>query len=119
MHNTDAAADLELVIVGDGGPADQQWMDAFIMSAQSGAGDWPHGHPDIPRTTVTRDQVWLAIAENVQIDGGPWSVAELGYPPITGPSSPMLAARPRPPHDDPNRGSVSHNLLHSILGNFH
>jgi hypothetical protein len=117
MSEVNTAADVHLVLVSDGQPEDQQWVDAFIASAQSGAGDWPHTHPDIPRTSVTVDRLWKAIADNVQFDGVPWSVAEQGYPPFAG-TEPAMIVSPPPP-GDPNRGSVSHNLLHSILGNFH
>jgi hypothetical protein len=117
MDEVDAAVNVRLVVVSDGGPEDQQWMDAFVASAQSGAGDWPHTHSSIPQASVTLDRLWTAIADNVQLGGAPWSVAELGYPPLTGTEPAMIAAPP--PSDDPNRGSISHNLLHSILGNFH
>ncbi|WP_158277821.1 hypothetical protein [Pseudosporangium ferrugineum] len=117
MQNTEIAASARLVLVDDGGPEDQQWMDQFIASALSGEGDWPHAHPGIPRTVVSLDQVWRAIAANIRADGEPWSVRELGYPPLPGTVPASIAAPPPPDH--PNKGSTSHNLLHSILGDFH
>ena len=65
---------------------------------------------------MTRARLWQAVAGNFQFNGAPWSVPEHGYPALVGPPMTSVAA---PPPSDPNRGSMSHNLLHSILGNFH
>lgn len=105
------------VIVLGGVPGDQHWMDQVTSAARKGAGDWPHPHEPLPRGHVTQAMLYKLIATQFAVDGRPWSVATDGYPPIDDAESSIAS----PPSDDPDpsRGSSMHNLLHSILGDFH
>ncbi|MEU4624777.1 hypothetical protein AB0G04_32995 [Actinoplanes sp. NPDC023801] len=116
MKNTDIKTDGTIVLVSDGEPVDQRFVDLLVTAGQSGEGDWPHAHPRIPRSVITRAQLWRAVAENFRFDGEPWSVPDHGYPSLVGPPATSVVD---PPPEEPNRSSVSHNLLHSILGDFH
>ena len=104
------------VTVSDGTAEAQAWVDTLVAQARSGTGDWPHEHPAIPATRITLAQLHLAIETCWFVDQRPWSVQRDGYPPLEPGSSRLTAGR----GDDPgNRGSMSHNLLHNILGDFH
>lgn len=113
MQPTNQVSD---VIVVDGTPQAQAWMDAVVTSARAGGTDWPHPHDKIPRGRVTLERLHATIAAQFNRDGRPWKVEVDGYPPVTGE---IATAAAREPHEDPSRGSAMHNLLHSILGNFH
>ena len=115
MQRTNQVSD---VVVLNGVPADQQWMDQVTASARKGGDDWPHPHQSLPTGQVTQVELYKLIAAAFAVAGRPWSVATDGYPPIDGAVS---AIAPPPPTDDPDpsRGSSMHNLLHSILGDFH
>jgi hypothetical protein len=105
-----------VVTVSDGTAEAQAWVDTLVARAQTGAGDWPHAHPAIPATRITLSQLHFAIEHNFVVDQRPWKVAQDGYPPLDPSPSQLTAGR----GDDPgSRGSMSHNLLHSILGDFH
>ncbi|MFI7547877.1 hypothetical protein [Actinoplanes sp. NPDC049599] len=104
------------VTVVDGTAEAQEWVDTLVAQARTGTGDWPHKHPAVPAARITLAQLHVAIEHNYFADGRPWSVERDGYPPLE-PGPAGLGARP---DEDPgNRGSMSHNLLHSILGDFH
>jgi hypothetical protein len=90
-----------------GAPAEvQQWADAFVASARTGTGDWPHPHPTMPMTAVPLATFARCVEKNL---GEAWW--------ITAPDSPERTPAPVPP--DPDSGSAYHNLLHNILGDFH
>lgn len=88
----------------------QQWVDAFIAAAQAGAGDWPHPHPDIPPTVIPLEVFQAAIEA-----GGLGVIAEQRA------GGGAAQARPAtdPAPDDPSKGGTYHNVLHSLLGDFH
>ncbi|HWS38057.1 MAG TPA: hypothetical protein VN408_35645 [Actinoplanes sp.] len=105
-----------VVTVLDGPEEAQSWMDTVVAQARSGTGDWPHAHPIIPPGQITVSELHSVIGRFFVLDGRPWSVPGDGYPPLDLPLVPI---------DDPNgadpgsRGTRAHNLLHSLLGNFH
>ncbi|KXK60751.1 hypothetical protein AWW66_17255 [Micromonospora rosaria] len=110
IHDTTSA-----VVVVDGTVEVQQWLDDVLAAARLGSpGDWPHSHSDVPRATVTLDEVAKAIGACFTADGVPWSVALLGLPPLPGEPFPVLAGT-----HHPAKGSAYHNMLHSLLGDFH
>jgi hypothetical protein len=101
-------------------PADvQQWVDSFIESARIGGGAaWPHPHPFMPTSTRTLGSLVASIEANFSRNGTAWSVVDNGFPPST--DLPVLAVAAQPSDEPaPNVGSAYHNLLHSLLGNFH
>lgn len=110
------------VVVIDGTPEAQQWLDTFIHAAQAGTpGDWPHPHAGIPGRRIKMSDLVAAIAMNFADADGAWSIADRGFPPPPGGEvsvSAGAANAPRPP-EDPSKGSAYHNLLHSLLGDFH
>ncbi|MFD2767971.1 hypothetical protein [Micromonospora eburnea] len=110
------------VLVTDGTPDVQQWLDKVVDAARLGTpGDWPHPHTEIPRAVITLDRLAKEIAVCFAFAGVPWSLAEDGLPPLPGAqpgSTSELAARD-PGHTDPTKGSAYHNLMHSLLGDFH
>jgi hypothetical protein len=86
----------------------QGWVDAFITSARTGTGDWPHAHSTIPMT-----QVPLATFTHAMEEIG-WALTADGPVERTPAPGPVLDPVP-----DPDKGSAYHNLLHSLLGDFH
>jgi len=96
----------------------QQWVDALVEAARVGGGEFPHPHPDPPSRVLTLADLLHAIERTYSFGGVPWSIVERGFPPIDG-----TAALPAIKHDDdpvwPNSGTSAHNLLHSMLGDFH
>ena len=104
------------VTVSDGTAEAQAWVDTLVAKAQKGADDWPHPHPSVPATRITLSQLHVAIEHNFVVDQRPWSVERDGYPPLEPDPSQATAGGDEDPG---NRGSMSHNLLHSILGDFH
>jgi hypothetical protein len=115
------------VVLVDGTAEAKAWLGDLVAQARGGLGDWPHPHPAIPAARITLAQLHNAISANYTVDGKPWSVAQQGYPPLQGgPPSVAAVAGGGPtdvaavhPPDDPSKGSSSHNVLHSILGDFH
>jgi hypothetical protein len=93
-----------LVTVIDASPGVQDWVDQFVASARAGTGGWPHPHDGISRTTIP-----LARFDAVMAEVG-WARTASGAS-----SGPV----PLSPVPDPNQGGVYHNVLHSLLGNFH
>jgi hypothetical protein len=94
-----------LVTILDAPPAVQHWMDAFVAAARTGTGDWPHPHGGIPLTVVplqTFDDVMTQVGW-ARAAGGPESTDGVTLPPVP----------------DPGRGGMYHNVLHSLLGDFH
>lgn len=93
-----------LVTVVDAAPAVQDWVDQFIASARAGTGDWPHPHTGIALTVIP-----LAQFDAVLAQAGWARTAE-------GASNGPILMDPVP---DPDNGSIYHNVLHGLLGNFH
>jgi hypothetical protein len=116
MQPARAAKPTNVVTVLDGTAEAQSWVDTLVAQARSGTADWPHAHPAIPPSRITLSGLHAAIERYFVLDGRPWSVPRDGYP--------LLGLSPHPvadPHggDSGNRGTRSHNLLHSLLGDFH
>lgn len=102
------------VLIVDAPPEVQSWVDSFIISAHTGAGNFPHPHPDIPAATLTLAELEQVV--RTALGSLPWGEGAA----ISG--GEVGAARPHhdPEHDtDPSTGSAYHNLLHSMLGDFH
>jgi hypothetical protein len=96
-------------------PQFQGWLDAVVEAARKGApGDWPHAHPDLPSTEITMATFKRAVEANFESSGEPWSLERHGLPPLPGEDADHKAGDP-----DPNKGSSYHNLMHSLLGDFH
>ncbi|WP_203786893.1 hypothetical protein [Paractinoplanes rishiriensis] len=89
-----------LVTVVDAAPAVQAWVDQFIASARAGTGDWPHPHGGIEQTFIP-----LARFDAVMAEAG-WARTAEGTVPMS-------------PVPDPDKGGIYHNVLHSLLGDFH
>lgn len=89
-----------LVTVIDAPAATQDWVDQFIEAARSGLGDWPHPHDGIVRTVIP-----LARFDAVMTQVG-WARTTEGTIPLD-------------PVPDPDNGSIYHNVLHGLLGDFH
>jgi hypothetical protein len=112
---------LPLVVLDDGSTAAQHWLDQAVQAAVAGSpGEWPHAHSQVPSTNVSLSTLVHAIENSFWVGNQPWSVVTMGFPPppgaVIGPT--QLAGDP-PPDDDMSRGSMYHNMLHSLLGNFH
>jgi hypothetical protein len=84
----------------------QQWVDAFVASARAGTGEWPHPHPTVPMTTVSAATFAQCVEKYL---GEAWWIVAPGSP----------ERKPAPIPTDPDSGSAYHNLLHSLLGDFH
>jgi hypothetical protein len=103
-----------ILTIANAPPGVQEWVDAFVEAARAGApGDWPHPHPEVPQKTVSLEALWRRIEENFGSAQGPWSVVANGFPPT------LSVAEQRKGEPDPSKGSSYHNLLHSLLGDFH
>jgi hypothetical protein len=116
--------DSRIVTIIDGPPDAQAWVDALIQSARTGSGNMPHQHLNIPATDISLPDLWRAIEGTYSAGGESWSITALGFPPLEGFSGSASAASIPPgggdgTPDEPNVGSVSHNVLHALLGNFH
>jgi hypothetical protein len=116
MQPVRATKPTNVVTVLDGTAEAQFWVDTLVAQARSGAGDWPHAHPVIPSGQITLVELHSAIGRYFVMDGRPWSVPRDGYPPLD--PSPLPVADPHD-GDAGNRGTRGHNLLHSLLGDFH
>jgi hypothetical protein len=116
MQPARATKPTNVVTVLDGTAEAQSWVDILVVQARSGVGDWPHAHPVIPPSQITMPELDSAIGRFFVMDGRPWSVPSDGYPPLDPPGRPVAD-----PHggDPGNRGTRGHNLLHSLLGDFH
>lgn len=107
-----------LVTLIDGSPDAQIWVDALVVAAQQGVGNWPHPHPDIPRRSITLAQLWDAIENSFTVGGEPWSITAFGFPPL--PTLPPGArVGDREPDPPTNNGSLLHDAAHAVLGDFH
>jgi hypothetical protein len=110
------------VVVVDGFKELQKWVDALTDSAIQGGELWDEPH-DVPCSAVTVATIWRAVETTFTHGGEPWSVTQLGLPPITAADETELGnqtVQPDPFNDqDPNPGSWYHNVLHAALGNFH
>ncbi|BEL04395.1 hypothetical protein Q0Z83_025860 [Actinoplanes sichuanensis] len=116
MQPAQATKPTNVVIVLDGTTEAQSWVDLLVVQARSGVGGWPHAHPTIPPSQITVSELNSAIGRFFVMDGRPWSVPGDGYPPLDQPGHPVAD----PGAGDPgNRGTRAHNLLHSLIGNFH
>ena len=93
-----------LVTILDAPPEVQHWVDQFVAAARAGTGDWPHPHHEITLTVVP-----LETFDRVMTEAG-WARTPAGPVSPGGPVSPFPA---------PNNGSMYHNVLHGLLGNFH
>lgn len=93
-----------LVTVLDAPPAVQHWVDAFVQSARSGTGDWPHPHDGIRLTVIP-----LARFDEVMTLVG-WARTTQG---------PATGHTPVDPVPDPDSGGIYHTVLHNLLGDFH
>jgi hypothetical protein len=98
-----------LVTIQDASAEVQAWMDAFVDSARTGTGEWPHAHPVIPMSFVP-----LATFTHAMEQVG-WGLTADG--PVERNPTPGPVLSPVP--EDPDKGSTYHNVLHSLLGNFH
>ncbi|GAB2961827.1 hypothetical protein GCM10027280_58310 [Micromonospora polyrhachis] len=127
MQSTDL---VRVVSIVDAPDDVQQWVDALVEAARVGEGDFPHPHPDPPSRVLTLADLLHAIERAYSVGGVPWSIVERGFPPIDGMAATdvtVVIERTAAPatikHDDdpvrPNSGTSAHNLLHSMLGDFH
>jgi hypothetical protein len=97
-----------LVTILDASAEVQHWVDQFVAGARAGAGDWPHQHADIGLTVLP-----LARFTAVMAEAG-WQITADGS--VERSSDPGVPLSPTP---GPSQGSTYHNVLHSLLGDFH
>jgi hypothetical protein len=102
-----------LLSIVDAPPSVQQWVDVFIESAVAGTPQtsWPHAHPDVPVSTLSLKDLWMHIEEVFTLNGHPWSVLAMGFPPPVD--------KPDVPGVTPGDRGFYHTLLHRMLGDFH
>ena len=97
-----------LVTVLDAAAETQHWVDQFIESARTGADGWPHPHTEITLTVLPLSKF------NQAMEAAGWQLTPEGT--IERGSQPGAPISPIP---DPDQGSTYHNVLHSLLGDFH
>jgi len=97
-----------LVTIQGASAEQQNWVDRFIGAARDGTGDWPHAHSHITLTVVP-----LATFVHAMEEAG-WQLTADG--PAERNAQPGTTVSPVP---GPNQGTTYHNVLHSLLGDFH
>jgi hypothetical protein len=119
----DETIESRAVIVVDAPEELQLWVDAVIASGRAGGRGWPppsHAGP-LPQVVLSVGQVWRMIQRGFKRDGDPWSISRDGLPLLEVDGVNFGGAFAPDPLEmqDPDSGSVWHNLAHAALGNFH